>query len=41
MRLLDAGHVIEPSVSVPMAAAQRLVAGATPEPELDPHVVQF
>ena len=33
----DAGHVIEPSVSVPMATAQRLAATATPEPELEPH----
>jgi hypothetical protein len=36
-RLLHAlGEVIEPSVSVPMAAAQRFAATATPEPELEP-----
>ena len=29
--------MIEPSVSVPMAAAHRLAATATPEPELEPH----
>src|SRR5205085_11775983 len=32
----DDGHTIEPSVSVPIAAAQRLAATAPPEPELDP-----
>src|SRR3954471_360796 len=31
-----AGEASEPLVSVPMATAQRLAAGATPEPELDP-----
>src|SRR5215471_3386442 len=41
MRLFEAGQVIEPSVSVPTAAAQRFVAGPTPEPELEPQVVQF
>src|SRR2546429_9974078 len=30
------GETIEPSVSVPIATAQRLAATATPEPELDP-----
>src|SRR4051812_48956716 len=36
-RLLQAaGEVIEPSVSVPMAAAQRFAAAATAEPELEP-----
>src|SRR5260370_4271724 len=39
--LLEAGQVIEPSVSVPTAAAQRLVAVATAEPELEPQAVQF
>ena len=34
---LDDGQTIEPSVSVPIAAAQKLAAAATPEPELDPH----
>src|SRR5436190_19406048 len=34
--LPDAGDVTEPSVSVPMAAAQQLDAAAAPEPELDP-----
>jgi hypothetical protein len=32
----DEGQTIEPSVSVPTAAAQRLAATATPEPELEP-----
>src|ERR1041384_133840 len=31
------GQTIEPSVSVPIAAAQRFAAAAAPEPELDPH----
>src|SRR5262245_46749480 len=31
-----AGQTIEPSVSVPIAAAQRLAETATPEPELEP-----
>src|SRR5437868_8538275 len=35
--LADDGHTIEPSVSVPIAAAQRLAATAPPEPELEPH----
>ena len=35
--LMDAGQLIEPSVSVPTAAAQRLAATATAEPELEPH----
>jgi hypothetical protein len=30
------GQVIEPSVSVPMAAAARLAAAATAEPALEP-----
>src|SRR5262245_53320396 len=34
------GHVTEPSVSVPIAAAARLAATATPEPLLDPHAVR-
>src|SRR5207245_3865840 len=41
IRLLEDGQVIEPSVSVPTAAAQRLVAAATAEPELEPQAVQF
>src|SRR5437867_4643550 len=32
----DAGDKIEPSVSVPIATAQRFAATAAPEPELDP-----
>src|SRR3954452_19101122 len=32
----EEGEVIDPSVSVPMAAAQRLAATATADPELDP-----
>ena len=35
-RLLPAGQTTEPSVSVPTAAAHRLAAGATADPELDP-----
>src|SRR5256885_2008339 len=35
-----AGETIEPSVSVPIATAQRLAATATPEPELDPDGVR-
>src|SRR3954468_17102391 len=31
-----AGETIDPLVSVPMATAQRLAAGAPPEPELEP-----
>jgi len=31
------GPVMEPSVSVPTAAAHRLAAEAAPEPELEPH----
>ena len=36
-RLLPAGQTIDPSVSVPTAPAHRFAAGATPDPELDPH----
>jgi hypothetical protein len=32
----DEGQTIDPSVSVPIAAAQRFADGAAPEPELDP-----
>ena len=32
----DDGHTIEPSVSVPIAAAHRFAATAAPEPELEP-----
>src|SRR5437763_7939153 len=34
------GDTMEPSVSVPMAAAHRLAATATPEPELEPEGVR-
>jgi len=34
------GETIEPSVSVPIATAQRLAATATPDPELDPDGVR-
>ena len=37
MPFIAAGQVIEPSVSVPTAAAHRLAEGATPEPEEEPH----
>src|SRR5687767_2133572 len=33
----DEEQTIDPSVSVPMAAAQRFADGATPEPELEQH----
>src|SRR2546423_6668832 len=36
-RLLPAGQTTDPSVSVPTAAAHRFAAGATAEPELEPH----
>src|SRR5712692_4523882 len=36
MPLIDDGLTIEPSVSVPIAAAQRLAATATADPELEP-----
>src|SRR2546426_8434080 len=36
-----AGQTIEPSVSVPIATAERFAATATPEPELDPHGLRF
>ena len=36
MPLLFAGHTMEPSVSVPIARAQRFAATAAPEPELEP-----
>jgi hypothetical protein len=38
--LLLAGDVIDPSVSVPTAIAQRLAAVAAPDPELDPDVLR-
>ena len=34
--LIDDGQTMEPSVSVPMAAAHKLAAAATPEPEEEP-----
>jgi len=36
MPFVDDGLVIDPSVSVPIATAQRLAATATADPELDP-----
>jgi hypothetical protein len=38
-RLLPDGETIDPSVSVPTAAAQRLAAAPTAEPELEPDVL--
>ena len=38
--LIEAGQVIEPSVSVPIAAAARLAAAAAPLPELEPQAVR-
>src|SRR5207249_6610577 len=37
LRLFPDGQTTEPCVSVPTAGAQRFAAGATAEPELDPH----
>ena len=37
---MDDGQLIEPSVSVPMAAAAMPAATAAAEPELDPHAVR-
>ena len=34
---VDDGHTIDPSVSVPIAAAARFADTAAPDPELDPH----
>src|SRR5262249_25509811 len=36
-RLLPDGQTIDPSVSVPIAAAQKKAAAPAAEPELDPH----
>src|SRR5689334_3517432 len=36
MPFTDDGETMEPSVSVPTAAAHKLAATATPDPELDP-----
>src|SRR5947208_2076108 len=35
--LAEDGQTTDPSVSVPIAAAQRFAATAAPEPELEPH----
>src|ERR1700733_4489045 len=37
MPLEDEGQTIEPSVSVPIAAAHKFAETPAPEPELDPH----
>src|SRR4051812_32002880 len=37
MPFADDGQTMDPSVSVPTAAAQRFAETAPPEPELDPH----
>src|ERR671929_2112101 len=37
MPFADDGHTIEPSVSVPIATAQRFAETAPPDPELEPH----
>jgi len=37
MPFIDEGQTMEPSVSVPTAAAHRLADTATPDPELEPH----
>jgi hypothetical protein len=34
---IEDGHTMEPSVSVPIATADKLAEIATPEPELEPH----
>src|SRR5262245_8243113 len=36
MPVIEDGQMIEPSVSVPIATAQRFAETATPEPELEP-----
>ncbi len=38
--LTDDGQVIDPSVSVPTAAAAKLAATAAPEPDDEPHAVR-
>src|SRR5439155_16680180 len=35
--VVEDGHTMDPSVSVPSAAAARLAETAVPDPELDPH----
>ena len=37
MPLVCEGQITDPSVSVPTAAAHKLAATATAEPELEPH----
>src|SRR5215471_5536156 len=37
MPLAEEGLTIDPSVSVPIAAAHRFAATAAPDPELEPH----
>jgi hypothetical protein len=39
--LTEDGLTMEPSVSEPTAAAQRLAAVAAPEPELEPEVLRL
>jgi hypothetical protein len=36
MPLMDEGLVTDPSVSLPIAAAHKLLAEAAPDPELEP-----
>ncbi len=38
--LIEAGHMIDPPVSVPMVTVARLAETAQPEPELDPQGVR-
>jgi hypothetical protein len=38
--LYDAGEIIDPSVSVPIATAHRFAATATADPELDPDALR-
>src|SRR5262245_40954294 len=40
MPFTDEGDTMEPSVSVPMAAAHRFAATATPDPELEPDALR-
>jgi len=40
MPLIEAGQVIEPSVSVPMAAATMPAATAAPDPDEDPQALR-
>ena len=40
MPLVEDGHTMEPSVSVPIASAQRFAETAAPDPELEPQALR-